>query len=182
MAPFSFRILIPRGPDQVRRRSLLLFHHPLRSQSCRAARLSRTKASSLASRVHSSANSPGCHSRFIPYLLLHCQIGDAHGRLLLPRILPAAKHDSQRAEIQRWLRNHGMRSSRVQWFEDTETGKTLKRPAFDRLQQDIFAGTVKTVVVWKLDRLSRRQRDGVNLLADWCERGVRVVVVPNRLT
>lgn len=42
---------------------------------------------------------------------------------------------------------------------------------------EIFAGKVKTVVVWKLDRLSRRLKDGVNLLADWCERGLRVVVV-----
>jgi DNA invertase Pin-like site-specific DNA recombinase len=32
-------------------------------------------------------------------------------------------------------------------------------------------------VVWKLDRLSRRLRDGAMLLADWCERGVRVVVI-----
>ena len=37
------------------------------------------------------------------------------------------------------------------------------------------------VVVWKLDRLSRRQRDGVNLLADWCERGVRVVAVTQQI-
>ncbi len=36
---------------------------------------------------------------------------------------------------------------------------------------------VKTVVVWKLDRISRRQRDGINVLAEWCERGVRVVSV-----
>jgi len=91
------------------------------------------------------------------------------------------KHGSQRAEIQRWLRGHGMRPSRVQWFEDTETGKTLRRPAFARLQQAIFAGTVKTVIVRKLDRLSRRQREGVNLLADWCERGVRVVVVTQQI-
>jgi hypothetical protein len=37
------------------------------------------------------------------------------------------------------------------------------------------------VVVWKLDRISRRQREGVNLLADWCERGVRVVVITQQL-
>ena len=37
------------------------------------------------------------------------------------------------------------------------------------------------VVVWKLDRLSRRQRDGINLLADWCERGVRIVVVTQQI-
>jgi hypothetical protein len=40
------------------------------------------------------------------------------------------------------------------------------------LRKAVFAGTVKTVVVWKLDRLFRRQRDDVNLLADWCECGV----------
>jgi len=40
---------------------------------------------------------------------------------------------------------------------------------------------VKTVVVWKLDRISRRLRDGINLLADWCEKGVRVVVVTQQI-
>ena len=37
------------------------------------------------------------------------------------------------------------------------------------------------MVVWKLHRLSRRQREGVNLLADWCERGVQVVVVTQQI-
>jgi DNA invertase Pin-like site-specific DNA recombinase len=85
--------------------------------------------------------------------------------------------ESQKAEIQRWLRQNRIRARRVVWFEDTETGRSLKRPAFARLQHEIFAGKVEMVVVWKLDRLSRRQRDGINLLADWCEREVRIVVV-----
>src|SRR3954453_14679694 len=91
------------------------------------------------------------------------------------------KTDSQKPEIRRWLQGNGVDPSTVEWFEDKETGRTLRRPAFDRLQKGIFAGAVKTVVVWKLDRLSRRQRDGVNLLADWCERGVRVVVVTQQV-
>jgi DNA invertase Pin-like site-specific DNA recombinase len=91
------------------------------------------------------------------------------------------KTDSQKPEIRRWLQSNGIDLSTVEWFEDKETGRALKRPAFDRLQKAIFAGTVKTVVVWKLDRLSRRQRDGVNLLADWCERGVRVVAVTQQI-
>lgn len=90
-------------------------------------------------------------------------------------------HESQKAEIQRWLRQNRIRARRVTWFEDTETGRSLKRPAFERLQQEIFAGKVEMVVVWKLDRLSRRQRDGINLLADWCERGVRIVVVTQQI-
>jgi DNA invertase Pin-like site-specific DNA recombinase len=56
-----------------------------------------------------------------------------------------------------------------------------KRPEFDRLQADIFAGKVKTVIIWKLDRLSRNLRDGVNVLADWAEKGLKIIVVTQQL-
>lgn len=91
------------------------------------------------------------------------------------------KTDSQKPEIKRWLDGQRIEPSTVGWFEDKESGKTLKRPAFDRLQKAIFDGAITTVVVWKLDRISRGQRDGVNLLADWCERGVRVVAVTQQI-
>src|SRR5713101_96871 len=91
------------------------------------------------------------------------------------------KVDSQKADILRWLTGHAVAPAAIQWFEDVESGTTLKRPAFARMQQGIFAGTIRTVVVWKLDRISRRQHEGVNLLADWCERGVRVVVITQQL-
>jgi DNA invertase Pin-like site-specific DNA recombinase len=91
------------------------------------------------------------------------------------------KTDSQKAEITRWLTSHAIKPSTVQWFEDIETGTTMRRPAFERMQRALFDGTLKTVVVWKLDRLSRRQHDGITLLADWCERGVRVVVVTQQI-
>ena len=91
------------------------------------------------------------------------------------------KAASQKADILRWLTSHAVPPAAVQWFEDVESGTTLTRPAFDRLQQGIFAGTIGTVVVWKLGWISRRQREGVNLLEDWCEWGVRVVVMPQQL-
>jgi DNA invertase Pin-like site-specific DNA recombinase len=91
------------------------------------------------------------------------------------------KNDSQVAEIEKWLAAHGFDSSQVQWFIDQESGKTLKRPHFERLQKAVFSGQVKTVVVWKLDRLSRRLKDGVNVLADWCEKGIKVVVVTQQI-
>lgn len=83
----------------------------------------------------------------------------------------------QQAEIRRWLKGQGYKGSQVQWFEDSETGKTLDRPGFEALQSSIFMGEIKTVVVWRLDRLARNHRDGINLLADWCERGVRLVSI-----
>ena len=44
----------------------------------------------------------------------------------------------------------------------------MRRAAFEQMQRAIFDGAVH-VVVWKLDRLSRRQHEGITLLADWCE-------------
>jgi len=87
------------------------------------------------------------------------------------------KTDSQEAEIKKWITANGYDAKQIEWYIDHESGKTLKRPQFERLQADIFNGKIKTVVCWKLDRLSRRLKDGVTLLADWCERGIKVVVI-----
>ena len=76
------------------------------------------------------------------------------------------KQDSQREEIKRWLTGHKMNLDSATWYEDTESGATLARPAFEKLQQAVFRGGVETLVVWKLDRISRDMRDGINLLAD----------------
>jgi DNA invertase Pin-like site-specific DNA recombinase len=89
--------------------------------------------------------------------------------------------ESQKAQITQWLQDNDIPPSDVQWYEDVESGTTLHRPAFEDMQRAIFAGHIQTVMVWKLDRISRRQREGVNLLADWCERGVRVVVITQQI-
>lgn len=93
----------------------------------------------------------------------------------------AQKSDSQQVAICQWLTNHGYALADVRWYEDTETGKTLQRTGFLALQAAIFRGEVKTVVVWKLDRLARSLREGVNVLADWCQREVRVVSVTQQI-
>ncbi|MBM0744510.1 recombinase family protein [Phormidium sp. CLA17] len=41
------------------------------------------------------------------------------------------KTDSQKAEIEQWLIRHGHDLASVQWFEDKESGKMLKQPAFE---------------------------------------------------
>jgi DNA invertase Pin-like site-specific DNA recombinase len=91
------------------------------------------------------------------------------------------KSDSQHAEIQRWLMAHGHDLDTVQWFEDTETGTTLTRTGLNALQEAIFAGTVKTVIVWKLDRVARSMREGINILSGWCECGVRVISITQQI-
>ncbi|MEM7811344.1 MAG: recombinase family protein [Planctomycetota bacterium] len=83
--------------------------------------------------------------------------------------------------MERWLRGHGFDPATVTWYVDRESGANTDRPAFAALREAIFLGEVDTVVVWKLDRLSRKQREGIDLLADWCEQGVRVVSVTQQL-
>ena len=87
--------------------------------------------------------------------------------------------EGQRREIDRWLRGNGV--DNAEWYLDKETGDNLDRPAFKRLQTAIFSGEVQTVVCWKLDRLSRSMRDGINTLCEWCDRGLRVVSVTQQI-
>jgi DNA invertase Pin-like site-specific DNA recombinase len=89
--------------------------------------------------------------------------------------------DGQRAEVKKWLDANGIDPTKVEWYCDKESGTTMRRPEFDRLQTDIFHGKVKTVVLWKLDRLSRRLMDGITTLADWSEKKLRIVVVTQQL-
>ena len=85
------------------------------------------------------------------------------------------KTDSQRAEVEAWINRQ--RIKRARWFEDRESATNLQRDAFKKLQDAIFAGEIDTVVVWKLDRLARNLKEGVNVLADWCQHGVRVIAI-----
>jgi len=69
----------------------------------------------------------------------------------------------------------------VQWFEDRDSATNLQREGFLKLQAAIFAGKIDTVVIWKLDRLARSLKEGVNVLADWCKRGVRVIAITQQI-
>ncbi len=87
--------------------------------------------------------------------------------------------DGQRAEIQRWLDGNGITGA--EWFIDKASGNTLKRPAFQRLQAAIFAGEITTIACYRLDRLSRSLREGIEVLCDWCDKGLRVVAVTQQI-
>jgi DNA invertase Pin-like site-specific DNA recombinase len=110
----------------------------------------------------------------------NCRWGHAYRRLHL-RFISQSENRQSKGRIRRWLTTHGHDLDSVQWFEDKETGATLQRPGLLALKEAIFAGTVKTVVVWKLDRLARSMREGINTLSAWCESGVRVVSVTQQI-
>ena len=86
---------------------------------------------------------------------------------------------SQKQAIEQYLKGHGITDAT--WYEDRISGAKDRRPGLDRLQKDIFSGKVKCVIVWKLDRLSRSLRHGINLLSDWLQKDVRVVAISQQL-
>lgn len=90
-------------------------------------------------------------------------------------------NDSQRYEIETYLAQQVI-CENVRWYEDSAvTGAKLTRPALSRLHRDIVEGKVSTVVVWKIDRLSRSIVDGVKLLSEWVDRGIRVISVTQQI-
>jgi DNA invertase Pin-like site-specific DNA recombinase len=88
---------------------------------------------------------------------------------------------SQRAEITKWLAGNGIDPTTVLWFEDKDSGDHLDRPAFERMQKRVFDGQVKTIVCYKLDRISRSLRDGIDVLCSWLEKSIRVVATSQQL-
>ena len=86
---------------------------------------------------------------------------------------------SQEKALTDYCSNHGL--GNLIWYKDKISGSKIDRPAFNKLQKAIFDGKVDTVVVWKLDRLSRSLKDGINILTDWLEKDVRIIATSQQL-
>ena len=61
---------------------------------------------------------------------------------------------SQEPDLKQWIEAFAV-SEGVCWYSDRMTGTTMNRPGWSRLEADIDAGRVSTVLVWRLDRLGR---------------------------
>jgi DNA invertase Pin-like site-specific DNA recombinase len=83
----------------------------------------------------------------------------------------------QRREIGCWLKTNHINPKSVRWYIDKPAEDPQRRPRWEALQADILQGQVRTVVVWRLDRLSGTTRDGLKVLIDWCDKSLRVVSV-----
>lgn len=81
-------------------------------------------------------------------------------------------HVSQQPDLQRWAEAHG---GPVVWHQDTFTGRTLERPGMQKLLDDLRAGQVERIVVWRLDRLGRTTRGLCHLFDELRERSVDLV-------
>jgi DNA invertase Pin-like site-specific DNA recombinase len=88
---------------------------------------------------------------------------------------------SQLPDLERWAKAHAEDDQVVTWYKDTFTGKTMDRPAFNRLMADVEAAKVGSIVVWRLDRLGRTAKGLTTLFDDLRKRRVNLVSIKDGL-
>jgi site-specific DNA recombinase len=83
---------------------------------------------------------------------------------------------AQENAISIFLNQKGI-TNEMRYSDHAYSGKDTDRPQFKALENDIKQGKVDTLVVWKLDRLSRKLKDLINLLEQFQKYGVKVISV-----
>lgn len=86
---------------------------------------------------------------------------------------------SQLPDVERYLAAHGLEGATV--YRDKFTGKTMERPGFEKLLAAVRAGEVKTVIVWRLDRLGRTAKGLTALFDEFTSRKVNLVSLKDGL-
>lgn len=79
---------------------------------------------------------------------------------------------SQEPDLTRWAK---AQAQPIKWYRDKFTGKTMDRPGWNKLEEDLNVGKVSAVVVWRLDRLGRTARGLTALFSSLQERNVGLV-------
>jgi len=82
----------------------------------------------------------------------------------------------QNHAVSEWMTKRGM-SGAVEYADSGISGKTMKRPGIQALIADVEAGKITTVVVYRLDRISRDAISAMRLLLDWMQAGVEFFAV-----
>lgn len=79
--------------------------------------------------------------------------------------------DMQAHAIQEWLAQHKPMAA-YRLYQEIASGKKDDRVELARLSKDIEAGNIQTVVVYRLDRLSRKATTALSLLIKWISGGI----------
>ncbi len=87
---------------------------------------------------------------------------------------------SQENAVERWLEDlsEDRKPKKVTAYKDEGiSGKTTRRPGFQKLLDDAYAGKIDTIIVYRLDRFSRHATTAIRLLLNLDEAGVAFISV-----
>src|ERR1051326_363986 len=88
--------------------------------------------------------------------------------------------DAQREACEAYIasqRHEGWIALNTRYDDGGFSGGTMERPALKRLLEDILAGKIQTVIVYKVDRLTRALNDFGRIIETFDARGVSFVSV-----
>ncbi len=85
---------------------------------------------------------------------------------------------SQLPDLEKWA---AAQDDTVKRFQDKATGTKMDRPGWNKLEKDIRLGRVKSIVVWRLDRLGRTAAGLCTLFAELQERKVNLISLKDGL-
>jgi site-specific DNA recombinase len=88
--------------------------------------------------------------------------------------------DAQREACEAYIlsqRHEGWQPSRTHYDDGGYSGGNIDRPALKRLLEDVNAGKIETIVVYKVDRLTRSLADFAKIVEALDARGVSFVSV-----
>ncbi len=80
--------------------------------------------------------------------------------------------DSQTHAIMQWMSTRPVPTSITKYTDLGISGSRDDRPQFQAMLADIAAGRIDTVVVYRLDRLSRTATTALQLLINWIQSGL----------
>lgn len=86
--------------------------------------------------------------------------------------------DMQRQDIQRYCDYHNLSPT---FFEDIMSGKKDDRPQFQEMMRQIHEGKFQKLIIWKLDRFSRRMNKLVMLFDELRQIGCEVISLKENL-
>lgn len=87
-------------------------------------------------------------------------------------------HASQRPDLERWAKT---KNGPIQYYDDTASGRTMKRPGWNKLDDAIRVGKVAQLVVWRLDRLGRTAAGLTSLFEELRQRKINLVSIKDGL-
>ena len=93
--------------------------------------------------------------------------------------------DSQESRLKSWVKFEDSNSN-DEWKiagvyrEEGRSGKDLRRPKFQRMKYDIENGLVNTIIVTKIDRLTRSLKDFSSIWDEMKNKGVEIISLNER--
>ena len=83
--------------------------------------------------------------------------------------------ENQRIAVENWLKLHGLSWRDVDYrLEDVESGAEDNRPGFQELWRLVKNRQVRSIIVYEISRLSRKQRTLINFLYDCVESDITI--------